>query len=99
MEAKSEWSKQGGKAWEKIIHYEIEKEEGDKRYLCNQACNTFPEKRTKDKSKVTCRNCLHKLNEKNIEKKPGIERQEQRMQKGSINQEDLNFLRRKINVA
>ena len=52
--------KQNCKVWEKIIHFEIEKE-GDKFYLCNQAVNTFPEKRTTDKDKVTCLNCLRRL--------------------------------------
>ncbi|MBA7700982.1 hypothetical protein ES703_109708 [subsurface metagenome] len=56
-------SRQNCKVWEKIIHFEI-KRDGDFRYLCNQACNTFPEKRTLDKEKVTCRNCLAKLKKK-----------------------------------
>ena len=45
----------------RLIHFEIEKEHG-KFYLCNQAVNTFPEKRTDLKEMVTCRNCLNKLN-------------------------------------
>lgn len=52
--------RQGGEAWKKKIHFQIEKE-GDIFYLCNQACYTFPEKRTIDKDKVTCMNCLRKL--------------------------------------
>ncbi len=42
------------------IHYEIDIDD-DKRYLCNQACSTFEVKRTTDKSKVTCQNCLRTL--------------------------------------
>ena len=47
-------------AWKRKIHWELDKE-GDKFYLCNQACATFPEKRTTDKEKVTCLNCINKL--------------------------------------
>ena len=53
-----------GPAWKRKIHFELEKE-GDIFYLCNQACSTFPEKRTTDKNKVTCRNCLNKLEKEN----------------------------------
>ena len=52
--------RQGDQAWQKIIHFEIEKD-GNFCYLCNQACNTFPEKRSCDWEKVTCKNCLQKL--------------------------------------
>ena len=48
------------KVWNKIIHFEIEKESG-KFYLCNQAVSTFPKKRTNIKEKVTCSNCLNLL--------------------------------------
>jgi hypothetical protein len=41
-----------------IIHFYDEKEQ---HYLCNFACNTLPEKRTTDKEKVTCKNCLRAL--------------------------------------
>ena len=53
-------SHQRDQAWKKIIHFEIEKE-GDKFYLCNQAVNTFSYKRTTNKDKVTCLNCLREL--------------------------------------
>ena len=54
-------ARQQGEAWKNKIHFEIEKE-GDKFYLCNQAVKTFEEKRTIEKDKVTCKNCLNKLN-------------------------------------
>ena len=64
IKMKQEKGKEGTKvnknpAWKRKIHYAIIK---DKRifYLCNQACNTFPEKRTLDWKKVTCRNCLNR---------------------------------------
>lgn len=31
------------------------------KYLCNQACFTTKEKSTKEKNKITCRNCLKRL--------------------------------------
>ena len=46
--------------WISRIHFEIEKD-NNKYYLCNRAVNTFPSKRTNDKSKVTCMNCLNYL--------------------------------------
>ncbi len=52
--------KKNHEAWRRMIHFEID-EDGNKHYLCNQACATHPEKRTLDKEKVTCRNCLNKL--------------------------------------
>lgn len=46
-------------AQKKIIHYVIYKGvNGLPMYLCNQACNTTPEKLTKFYNKVTCKNCL-----------------------------------------
>ena len=51
---------QSDQAWKKIIHFEIERD-GNKYYLCNQAVNTFSYKRTTDKEKVTCRNCLGRI--------------------------------------
>ena len=54
-------------SWKKPIHFEIEKDNG-KFYLCNQAVNTFPEKRTNLKESVTCRNCLNKLNKMEVYK-------------------------------
>lgn len=44
-----------------IVHYN---QRG--KYLCNPSCNTFPTKKTLDKSKVTCENCLRNLNNKSI---------------------------------
>ena len=46
-----------------IIHY-IK----NRRYLCITCVNTTPTKSTKDKNKVTCKNCLSELNkgDKNI---------------------------------
>ena len=64
-EAKSKMLKD--ESWKKRIHFEIEKENG-KFYLCNQAVNTFPEKRTNLKESVTCRNCLNKLNKMEVYK-------------------------------
>ena len=49
-----------GPAWKRKIHFELD-QEGDKFYLCNSSCATFPEKRTTNKNKVTCLNCLNKL--------------------------------------
>ena len=50
---------------EMIIHYFLYIKRGwfsnDKRYLCNGACGTTKEKRTRDKKKVTCKNCLREL--------------------------------------
>jgi len=51
---------QGSEDWKRKIHFQIEKD-GDIFYLCNQACSTFPEKRTTNKDKVTCMNCLRNL--------------------------------------
>ena len=51
---------QRDQAWRKIIHFEIERD-GDKLYICNQAVNTFSYKRTTDKDKVTCLNCLKRI--------------------------------------
>lgn len=44
-------------AWKKIIHFEIEESEKFF-YLCNKKVNTNHQKRTNEKEKVTCRNCL-----------------------------------------
>jgi len=40
------------------IHLEFIDEDKDVHYLCNQACLTTASKRTTDKEKVTCLNCL-----------------------------------------
>lgn len=51
-------------AWKKIIHFEIE-EFGKFFYLCNKKVNTNNQKRTSEKEKVTCRNCLNKIKDGN----------------------------------
>jgi len=35
-----------------------------KHYICNRACFTTKEKRTRIKSEVTCKNCLRELKRK-----------------------------------
>ena len=35
-------------------------------YLCMQASNTTPSKRTRDASSVTCRNCIRELRRRGI---------------------------------
>lgn len=40
-----------------IIHYMLFVN-GNKRYLCNQACGTTKKKMSKDWNKIDCENCL-----------------------------------------
>jgi hypothetical protein len=48
-----------------IVHFEYINEDGEPRYLCIHACETFEQKRTTDVSKVTCLNCIRRLHRKN----------------------------------
>lgn len=46
------------------IHF-IREVHGEDRYICNQACGITPEKSTREKNKVTCKNCLRRLEAEN----------------------------------
>jgi len=50
------WQKDGTFKHKEKIHYPYKN-----LYLCNQAYIAIKRKVTKDKTKITCKNCLHKL--------------------------------------
>ena len=48
-----------------LLHYQLEINKNRKVYLCNWACNTTKDKLTKNKKRVTCKNCLRLLKNNN----------------------------------
>ena len=82
--------------WMKKIHYDF-----NGGYLCNQVCNAHSFKKTKDKKKVTCINCLRRISENKsqgiYEKDRVIIKKEERKKYKTISDEDIKILKRIIN--
>lgn len=57
----------GRKPKNDIVHYVVYGGYGGRfHYLCIRASSTTPSKRTRDVSKVTCRNCLLRLQKREL---------------------------------
>lgn len=81
-------------AWKKIIHYNFEGH-----YLCNRKCNTFKKKKTKNKSEVTCGQCILRLKRNEERRQEIIKENGDYIIKENIEQKKRNFFRKPSSIS